>query len=141
MPELVALTDPTAALELDRPESPPLPPAPPQKKRSNGVAFFRLVESLSLLAVEIAAVSLVVRVALRALWASDRSGFVAWVGRLTDPLVAPFRGVLPDVTLLESYRVDSNALLALGAYLLAWLVLQQLLSRLTGRLDDPERKA
>jgi hypothetical protein len=132
MPELVALTDPRAVLDVaERAGSVGEEPRPEQK-RSGRNAFFGPLESLALLVVEAVTVLLLARVALGAAGLSAHSPFVRWLSVLSSPLVAPFQGALPELLLFESYHVESDALLALGGYLLLWLLLQRFLARLAG---------
>jgi hypothetical protein len=134
-----AVTNPNAirsGLELADSYVPPAPVVEQEAKPRPRLGFLRVVDLVVLWAVGIAAVALVLRVALIALWASDRSGFVAWFGRITFPLV-PLRGALPDLQLFEGSRIETDTLLTVGLYLGLWILLQQLLSRFIPPAEPP----
>jgi hypothetical protein len=139
MPELLDITDPrsmspsTDVVELDQPAA---AAAPPTEKPNRKLTLLRRVDSLTLAAAEVLTVALLGRVGLQAFWASDRSGFVAWVGRITFPLV-PLRGALPDVLLFGAYQIETDTLVTLGLYLLAWMGLQRLLAPVIRRAQPP----
>ncbi len=144
MAELVELSDPGAVAHPDAPRptasglelaydpKTPSAEAAPEAKAAHRGGFFRLLDTAALGVVIGLTVTLLFRVVLQALWASDRSGFVAWVGRITFPLV-PLRGALPDLLLFDAYRVETDTLLTVGVCLGLWMVLQHFLARLAHR--------
>lgn len=75
----------------------------------NGV--FALIEAM-----------LVLRLVLELLGANAGSAFIAWVYGITDPLVAPFVGAFPALS-VGAYGAELSTLVAMvGFAIIAWLV-------------------
>lgn len=64
-------------------------------------------------------------IALELLGARDRSGFMRFMHTVTAPLVAPFRGVMPDPS-VGSFQLMVSYLIALVAYLLLHRAIKRL---------------
>ncbi len=68
-----------------------------------------------------------VRFFLRFFGASPTAGFYVWIVNITDPLVQPFIGIFPDISLGKAAALDFSLLFAMtvygiGAYTLVALV-------------------
>ena len=68
------------------------------------------------------------RLILKLLVVNPRTPFVAWLYRITEPLVAPFAGILPNWR-YEGFVVDFATLAALIVYAIAGSVLMAILYR------------
>ncbi len=65
---------------------------------------------------------LVLRLALELLGANPGAGFIAWIYGITDPLVAPFVGAFPALS-LGAYGAELSTLVAMVGYaIIAWLI-------------------
>lgn len=76
--------------------------------------------------VGIVEVGLLLRIVLLLLAANPTAGFSTWVYGLTGPLVAPFAGVFPELTIVDSV-LDAPAILALIVYGLAGRIVESIL--------------
>lgn len=90
------------------------------------------VSQLVGIGVGIVEVGLLLRVALLLLAANPSAGFSSAVYRLTAPLVAPFAGVFPNLTVVGG-MLDTSAILALIVYAIAGRLAESIL-HLLGRL-------
>ncbi len=69
---------------------------------------------------------LVLRLVLELLGANPGSPFIAWVYRLTEPLVAPFAGAFPGLV-VGGFAAEIATLVAMVGYaIIGWLVLKLL---------------
>jgi len=84
-------------------------------------------------------VLLLVRVAFKLFGANNQQGFVAAIFGITEPLVAPFRGIFgqPDGT----SGVDVAAFLAIVFFLLIGALVVALVRAFTGRRSEHESAA
>lgn len=82
--------------------------------------------------VGIVEVGLLLRIVLLLLDANPSAGFSSWVYGLTAPLVAPFAGVFPNLSVAGSV-LDTAAMLALIVYAIVGRIAESIL-RLLARL-------
>jgi len=71
-------------------------------------------------------------IGLELLGARDRSGFMRFMHTITAPLVAPFKGVMPDPS-VGSFQLMLSYVIALIAYLLLHSVVKRLFELLARR--------
>ncbi len=65
---------------------------------------------------------LVLRLVLELLDANPNAGFISWIYGLTDPLVAPFVGAFPALS-LGAYGAEIATIIAMVGYaIIAWLI-------------------
>lgn len=84
------------------------------------------VSQLAGIAVGIVEVALLLRIALMLLAANPSAAFSIWVYGLTAPLVAPFAGVFPNLTVAGGV-LDAQAVLALIVYAIAGRIVESVL--------------
>ncbi|MGH7562216.1 MAG: YggT family protein [Gemmatimonadales bacterium] len=68
-----------------------------------------------------------IRLALALLAARPGAGFVRFIRAVTDPLYAPFQGILPNLTAEGGHTFASSVLFAIGIYILLHLGVKGLL--------------
>ena len=78
------------------------------------------------------------RLILKLLVVNPRTPFVAWLYRITEPLVAPFTGIHPNWR-YEGFVVDFATLTALIVYAVAGSILVAMLPRSTRDTDVHNR--
>jgi len=74
---------------------------------------------------------LVLRFVFRALGADAAAGFVQFIYALTDPLAAPFRGIIASTAANGAGIIEWSSLMAMIVYALAAVLLVQLVRILT----------
>ncbi len=80
---------------------------------------------------------LALRFLLRLFGANANTGFVNWVYEMSDPLLAPFRGIFPTRVYENRFVFEFSTLFAMLMYLILGLVLVYLINALTAVADDP----
>ena len=84
-----------------------------------GTLFTRIINLL----LGVATFFLGARIIFRLFNANAATPFVGWVYRVSDSLMYPFSGILPDYSLTSAATIDIVAIIALIAYaLLAYIV-------------------
>jgi len=73
------------------------------------------------------------RFLLNLLAARSSAGFVGFINTLTDPFLAPFKGIVPTPSTAEGFRLALPILVALIAYILLHLAINGLLRLLVHR--------
>ncbi len=119
-----------------QPRSQPVPAPPPYAGGLpgswNGGAQWvvpRLLLGLSqivAIGVGIVEAGLLLRIALLLLAANPSAGFSSWIYGLTAPLVAPFAGVFPDLTVAAGV-LETPAILALIVYAIVGRIVESIL--------------
>jgi YggT family protein len=87
--------------------------------------MFRVIRSLINIVVSIIEILLTIRLALIFFGANKGTPFVAWIYRISDPLVAPFARILPNWT-VSGFVVDFATVAALIVFALAGCLLLML---------------
>lgn len=98
--------------------------AGPGLERGRGVALAARVVNFVFLAVY---TLLGLRLLLGVLSANPEAVFVRWITAATDPLVAPFRGVFPSVTIEDGITFGLSTAFAILVYALVHALLHSLL--------------
>jgi uncharacterized protein YggT (Ycf19 family) len=75
-----------------------------------------------------------IRLLLALVAARPGAAFVQWMRALTDPLLAPFKGILPNLTSLDGYTLALPVLFAILMYAVLHLAVKGLL-RLIGHRE------
>ena len=70
---------------------------------------------------------LLVRLVLEFINAARNSGFFEFIGVLTNPFLAPFRGIVASTSLDASHRIDWPIVVALVAYMIVHAIIRSLL--------------
>lgn len=70
------------------------------------------------------------RIFLKLLNASLAASFVAWVYQTTDPFVAPFSGIFPNLQIIPGFIVELSSIFALIVYSLIGYFASNLISGL-----------
>jgi len=73
-----------------------------------------------------------IRFFLKFFGANPTAGFYVWIANLTEPLVRPFMGIFPDVSLGARASLDFSLLFAMTVYGIGAFVLVSLVSVLMG---------
>lgn len=84
------------------------------------------VSQVVAIGVGIVEAGLLLRIALLLLAANPAAGFSSWVYGVTAPLVSPFDGVFPNLTVANSV-LDAPAILALIVYAIGGRVVESIL--------------
>lgn len=67
---------------------------------------------------------LLLRFTLKLFGASTEAGFVRWIYEMTDPLLAPFRGIFPSPVTEFGSVLEFSTLFAVVIYaLLGWIII------------------
>ena len=98
------------------------------ERRRTMSPLFRLVDLVFFLVYA----ALGIRLVLTLLAARPEAPFAQWIVRITDPLYAPFRGILPNVTTDAGFTLALPLLLALVVYALLHAIIRRLLGVFTG---------
>ena len=98
-----------------------------ERRRAMG-PLFRLVDLVFFLVY----VALGIRLVLTLLNARPDAPFAQWIVRITDPLYAPFRGILPNLTTEAGFTVALPLLFALLVYGLLHAIIRRLLGVFAG---------
>lgn len=98
-----------------------------ERRRAMG-PLFRLVDLVFFLVY----VALGIRLVLTLLDARPEAPFAQWMARITDPLYAPFRGILPNLTTEAGFTIALPLLLALVVYALLHAIIRRLLGVFAG---------
>ena len=72
------------------------------------------------------------RLVLSLLAARPEAPFAQWIVRITDPLYAPFQGILPNLTTGAGFTVPVPLIVALVVYALLHAIIRRLLGVFTG---------
>ncbi|HEY5383256.1 MAG TPA: YggT family protein [Candidatus Paceibacterota bacterium] len=71
--------------------------------------------------------ALVLRLVLELLGANPSSQFIAWVYGVTDPLIGPFVGAFPGLSIGNGYAIELVIVVAMIGYaIIGWLVMKLL---------------
>lgn len=79
---------------------------------------------------------LFVRLLLALLAARQRAGFVQFIYGVTDPLYAPFRGIVAEPTVEGGYRLALSVIIALIVYALLHTIINKLLRLIAHRRTE-----
>lgn len=91
--------------------------------------FVRLVDFVFFLIYSV----LLIRLVLTLLAARQEAPFAQWIFRISEPLYAPFRGMLPNLTTEAGFTVHLPLIFALLAYALGHAAIRKLLRIFIGR--------
>jgi YggT family protein len=75
------------------------------------------------------------RFLLKLFGANANTGFVDWVYEMSDPLLAPFRGIFPAEVFENSYVIEFSTLFAMLMYAILGLVLIYRINAVTAAAD------
>ena len=75
------------------------------------------------------------RFLLRLFGANANTGFVNWVYEMSEPLLAPFRGIFPVQVFENRYVIEFSTLFAMLIYAIFGLILVYLINALTAVAD------
>ncbi|MDP3995454.1 MAG: YggT family protein [bacterium] len=76
----------------------------------------------------IAIASLMIRFLLKLFSANPAAPFVKWMYAVSDPLLAPFRGIFPATSLEDGFIIEFATLFAIAMYALLQYLLIQLVA-------------
>lgn len=91
----------------------------------------KLVENLTNFFVGIVQVFLGLRFVLRLFNANTANEFVAWLYRVTDQLLEPFRGIFPVREVQPGFEVEFSTLFAMLVYAIIGVLIITLVNTLT----------
>lgn len=98
-----------------------------ERRRTMG-PLFRLVDLVFFLVYA----ALGIRLVLTMLAARPEAPFAQWIVRITDPLYAPFRGILPNLTTEAGFTVALPLLFALLVYAVLHAIIRRVLGVFAG---------
>ncbi|MBI4034465.1 YggT family protein [Candidatus Saccharibacteria bacterium] len=96
----------------------------------------RFIQAIVDFFVGVAEIILGLRVIFRLFAANIDNSFVNWIYQTSDVLMAPFRGIFPQVTLTNGHVLDISALFAM----LVWAVVGYVVLALIGMLPVPSQR-
>lgn len=103
--------------------------------------MYRLLRSIIDVILFVIELFLGLRLLLRLFGANPDAGFVAWIYKTSEPLLAPFLGMFPSPVIDGQFVLEFNTLIAMIVYALAGYLLQQLLYHIHRSTMPPaERK-
>ena len=92
--------------------------------------------NLTNLVVDLVECALVLRLTLKLIRASTSAPFTRWIYDTTDPLLWPFRGMLPSENIGGGLVIDFSTLFAIIVYLLFGYLITELLESLMFRSEQ-----
>lgn len=75
------------------------------------------------------------RFLLKLFGANSSTGFVGWIYEMSDPLLAPFRGIFPTEVFENSFVIEFSTLFAMLMYAILGLLLVYLINAITAAAE------